>query len=197
LKKALTPLVSTLPSVNLGPSGQASLTISGGNPPYRISQNPDPTLATAQLSNQTNGTGTLVITAAANVATPGTTSIKIKDTDSDEGAPDSPTHNEQEITIVINVSAVPIPVANPVVVQVSSGQTVPVQISGGTPPYQIVTPPNATYASAGFVNPNANPTTLNITGVTNASVAGSTYVKIKGSASSSIDTLRIPITKVP
>ncbi|MEK9138821.1 MAG: hypothetical protein AAB393_17005, partial [Bacteroidota bacterium] len=151
----------------------------------------------AQLTNNPGGTGTLVITAAANVTTPGTTSVKIKDTDSDDNVPDSPTHNEQEITIVINVSAVPIPVANPAAVQVGSGQTVPVQISGGTPPYQIVIPSDPTYVSAAFVNPGVNPATLNITGVSNASAAGSTFVKIKGSASSSIDTLRIPIPKVP
>ena len=87
--------------------------------------------------------------------------------------------------------------ANPSSVTVGSGLIVSVQISGGTAPYQVVTAPDPTYASAAFVDPGVDPAMLHITGVTNASVAGSTYVKVKGSSSSQEDTVRIQITKVP
>ncbi len=96
-------LVSTQSSVNLSPSGQATLTISGGNPPYTVSSDPDPALASVALNNLVNGTATLTITASASVVTPGTTSVKIKDTDGD-----APAHQEQEITIIIIVNPVPI-----------------------------------------------------------------------------------------
>jgi hypothetical protein len=99
------------------------------------------------------------------------------------------------------ITPIPVPAgglnANPPSVTLASGQLRQVQISGGILPYQVVTAPDPTYASAVFVDPNVEPATLNITGVSNASVSGSTYVKVKSSSSSQEDTVRIPITKTP
>jgi hypothetical protein len=96
-------LVASTFSVTLNPGGQATVTISGGNPPYSISREPDPQLATATLTNNPDGTGSLLIRAEAG-AVSGTTSVKVKDTDTHGSFLDSPLHEENEIEIEIRVT---------------------------------------------------------------------------------------------
>jgi hypothetical protein len=97
------PLTANQLSVTLNPSGSTTLTISGGQPPYTISRQPDPSLATARLTNNSDRTGSLVIQAAtANVS--GTTTVRVKDTHS-HGALDNPMNDENEIEITIRISA--------------------------------------------------------------------------------------------
>lgn len=97
-------LIATTLSVTLIPGGQTTVTISGGTPPYTISQLPAASIATATLANNANGSGSLTIQASSqNIS--GTTSVKVKDSD-DHGTPsDSPNHEENEIEITIQVSA--------------------------------------------------------------------------------------------
>lgn len=87
--------------------------------------------------------------------------------------------------------------ATPASVTVGPGQAVNVTISGGTPPYAIDDPPDAAFATAALQNPAAEPATLVITGVTVASAAGSTSVKVKDSAPSPENEVRVQITKMP
>ncbi len=84
--------------VTLAPGAQTTLTISGGNPPYRISRQADTLIAKATLA----GTALTLQAAPANLTR--STSVKIMDTDP-SGTIDSPTHEEQEIEIQIHVSA--------------------------------------------------------------------------------------------
>lgn len=106
-------LVASTFSVTLTPGGQATVTISGGNPPYSISRQPDPLLATATLTNNADGTGTLVIQAASGSVS-GTTSVKVKDSDTHDSFPDAPLHEENEIEIEIRVTATLVSFANQV-----------------------------------------------------------------------------------
>jgi hypothetical protein len=179
--------------VDLGPGQQDVVQIRGGHPPYAILAMPDTNLVSAILTNPDSDPATLTLSAASSIAAEAVTSVKIRDTHED----DSPTHEEDTLTVVIRLHSVLIPIATPNAVTVGRAATVDVQINGGTLPYQIVTPPNPAYASAVFQNTNANPATLHITGVSVASVSGSTFVKVKGSASSQADTVRIQITKIP
>jgi hypothetical protein len=94
--------VSSL-SVTLNPGGQASLVVRGGNPPYTISVQPNAALASATLTNHADGTATLLIQAVAGSVS-GTTSVKIKDTDTHGSASDNPLHEENEIEISIRVT---------------------------------------------------------------------------------------------
>jgi hypothetical protein len=89
--------------VVLNPGARDTVVISGGNPPYTISRHPDAQLATATLVNNTDGTGTLVIGAAAGSVS-GSTTVKVKDTDTHERQLDAPTHEEEEIEIEIRVT---------------------------------------------------------------------------------------------
>ncbi|MEO8166996.1 MAG: hypothetical protein ABI623_02025 [bacterium] len=100
----LTPAfnASTL-SVTLAPGGFTAVTLNGGTPPYTISQQPAANIASATITNNANGIGTLTIQATSqNVS--GTTSIKIKDSDTHGAANTNPGHNENEIEITIVVS---------------------------------------------------------------------------------------------
>lgn len=98
------PLTANQLSATLSPGGSTTLTISGGQPPYTISRQPDPSLATAQLTNNPDRSGSLLIQAvSANVS--GTTTVRVKDSDSHGGAQDSPMHEENEIEISIRISA--------------------------------------------------------------------------------------------
>ncbi|MFN0156487.1 MAG: hypothetical protein ACKVRP_00280 [Bacteroidota bacterium] len=180
-------------SVSLGAGGQATVTISGGSPPYEITEQPDPTLASAVLNNAGQNPATLVITAPSVVNVGGTTTVEISESH-DEDASDALLHG---ITISITVSPAPALVANPTSVTVGPSQAVSVTISNGTPPYVIDTAPNGSLATASFVNPNINPATLTITGVSTASAAGSTSVKVKDSSPSPEREVTIPITKNP
>ncbi len=96
-------LTATTLNVVLNPGGSTVVTISGGNPPYTISRQPDNALATATLVNKPGGTADLTIQAtSANVS--GTTRVKIKDRDVHGSAGDSPDHDENEIEIEIRIS---------------------------------------------------------------------------------------------
>jgi hypothetical protein len=187
------PLRASSSAVSLPPGGQASVAISGGNPPYAISRSPDVALATASLSGTT-----LLITASSSATTGGTTSVRVRDTDLHGSASDGPTHEENEVLIQITILPLGSLVANPSSVIVgSSGSPENVEISGGILPYMIDRQPDAALATAQFVNPNVEPAILAITGVTNASVTGSTSVKIKDSSPSPEKEVTIPISKIP
>lgn len=97
------PLTASTLLVTLSPGGQTTVTISGGNPPYTISRQPDPSLATANLTNNVDRTGSLTIRAASGSVS-GTTSVKVKDSDTHDAPTDAPLHEENEIEIEIRVT---------------------------------------------------------------------------------------------
>lgn len=189
------PFQASTIAVSLGAGGQATVTISGGLPPYTISEAPDPALASASLSNPVVSPTTVVITAA-SVSIGGNTRVKIRDSHSDDAPTDSPQHGN-EITIAISVSATPALIATPSAVTVGTGTAQDVQISGGNPPYRVDTAPNPALASAQILNPNVTPAVLRITGVTTASVSGSTSVKVKDGSSPNEREVTVGITKIP
>jgi hypothetical protein len=89
----------------------------------------------------------------------------------------------------------PPPVVNqltavPPSVTVGSGTTATVSISGGVRPYAISTAPSASLATAVL-----NDTTLTITGVTIASAAGSTSVRVVDGSPSPAKGVTVPVTK--
>jgi len=94
-------------SVSLSPGGSASVTISGGTPPYTISLSPDTAVATASLANLSNGNADLFIAAAMTVVTARTTEVRVEDSDSHDGVLSGPTNRKNEITITISVSPTP------------------------------------------------------------------------------------------
>lgn len=98
------PLTASMFNVTLSPGGQATVLISGGNPPYTISRQPDAALATATLTNKPDQTADLVITAVSG-AVSGRTSVKVKDSDTHDSSLDAPLHEENEIEIEIQVNA--------------------------------------------------------------------------------------------
>lgn len=98
------PLRSSTLSVSLTAGGQASVTISGGSPPYEIHQQPDPSLASAQFVNPNVSPATLLITAPATVAIGGTTQVRIRDSRHSDSMTESPQHDD-ELRIAITVSA--------------------------------------------------------------------------------------------
>ncbi len=97
------PLTASAFVVTLSPGGQTTVTISGGNPPYTISRQPNPSLATATLTNNVDRTGSLTIRAASGTVS-GTTSVKVKDSDTHGAPTDAPLHEENEIEIEIRVT---------------------------------------------------------------------------------------------
>lgn len=105
------PLTASASTVTLIPGGQAIVTISGGNPPYSISRQPDPLLATATLANNADRTGSLVIQAASGGVS-GTTSVKVKDSDTHDSPTDALFHEENEIEIEIRVTPAVVSFAN-------------------------------------------------------------------------------------
>ena len=82
--------------------------------------------------------------------------------------------------------------AAPASVTVAQGQARVVVISGGIQPYVIAEAPDGSLATAAITSD-----TLTITGVTVASVSGSTSVKVKDSSTPPEKEVRVPITKVP
>ena len=92
-------LIATTLSVNLIPGGQTTVTISGGTPPYTISRQPAASIASATLTNNANGSGTVTIQASSQ-NTAGTTSVKMKDADVQGSS------NEIEITIQISATVI-------------------------------------------------------------------------------------------
>jgi hypothetical protein len=100
-------LTASLFSVNLAPGGTATIAISGGTPPYRIDQLPNPQLATAAITNLQDGNAQLHIAAAASVPAAGTTNLTIKDSGTDDSPVDGSASGESEIVITITVGASP------------------------------------------------------------------------------------------
>jgi hypothetical protein len=86
--------------------------------------------------------------------------------------------------------------AVPPSVTVGPGQSVNVLISGGTPPYAITVRPDTSLISALLQNPTSTPVTLVVTGVTVASAAGSTTVRVADSSPVE-QGISIQITKTP
>ncbi len=124
-------------SVTLAPGGQSVVTISGGNPPYSISRQPDSAVATATLTNNSDGTGSLLIRAASG-AVSGTTSVKVKDTDTHGSSLDSPLHEENEIEIEIRVAPAQVSFANEVQPIFTNNCALSgCHVSGGTAPFSL------------------------------------------------------------
>lgn len=98
------PLMASTLSVVLVAGGQASVTISGGLPPYEIQQQPDPLLASAQFVNPGINPATLLITVPTTVSIGGTTQVRIRDAHHDDAMIESPQH-DVELRIDITVSA--------------------------------------------------------------------------------------------
>lgn len=192
------PFAASVLNVQVSPGQQVTVQIVGGVLPYAITEAPDPSLASAQFVNPNVSPASLVISVPANVTIGGTTEVRIGDGDAhdEDVAVGSMLHND-EIAITITVSLVPPLTANPPQVTVGQGQAANVMIGNGTPPYVIAVAPNAAYASAQFVDANANPATLVITGVSVASVSGSTLVKVKDSSPFPQREVSVNITKVP
>ncbi len=86
--------------------------------------------------------------------------------------------------------------AVPPAVTVGPGSSVSVVISGGTPPYVIAAAPDTSLVSALLRNPTTTPETLVITGVTVASAAGSTSVRVVDGSPDPLG-VTVPITKLP
>lgn len=92
-------LSASAASVTLPPGGSRNVTISGGNPPYTVDEQPDPAVAGAALTNNADRTGTLRITAPSTATVGGATSVKIKDTEITSGT------GENEIRIPITIAS--------------------------------------------------------------------------------------------
>jgi hypothetical protein len=75
-------------------------------------------------------------------------------------------------------------------VTIGSGGVAIVAISGGVRPYTVATPPSPALAAAVLSD-----TTLTITGVTIASAAGSTSVRVVDGSPSPAKGVTVPITK--
>ncbi|MBI4536056.1 MAG: hypothetical protein HY708_07240 [Ignavibacteriae bacterium] len=86
--------------------------------------------------------------------------------------------------------------ASPSGVVVSQGQTQNVTITGGVNPYVIATPPNASLATAQFVNANLDTAILSITGAV-TTATGSTSVRVRDSSTPTQREVTIAITKQP
>lgn len=183
-------------TVTLNAGGTATVTITGGVPPYVITESPDSSLASAALQNAEGSPATLVLTAPVALAIGGTTRVGVGDSRADGTSTDAPLHDE-ELIITIVVSPVPSLVAVPSSVTVAQAQAVNVSISGGTPPYAIVEQPDAGLATAVLQNAATEPATLVITGVTVASAAGSTSVKVRDSSPAPAREVSVPVTKIP
>ncbi|MGA9116380.1 MAG: hypothetical protein WB626_06370 [Bacteroidota bacterium] len=189
------PLTATPAVVTLGAGGTAAVAVTGGVPPYRITEHPDSTVAAADLQHAGSAPGLLSITARTQIAEEETTRVRVGD--AAEGTPSEASVSGSEITILIRVNPAPALTALPPSVTVTTGQTVPVTIGNGTPPYEIAESPDAGLASAQFLDPSVTPAILRITGVSIASAAGSTRVKVKDSTPSPEREVTIPITKNP
>ncbi len=184
-------------SVQVNPGQQVTVEISGGVLPYAITESPDPSLATANFVNPNVSPASLVIAVPSTVTIGGTTHVTIGNSHSEEDIVAGALYHDDEITIAITVSLTPPLTATPPQVTVGQSQGANVVIGNGTPPYVIAQAPNAAYASAAFIDANANPATLVITGVSVASVSGSTFVKVRDSSPSPQREVSVNITKIP
>ncbi len=169
-------------SVTLNTGGVVDVLISGGTRPYLVEIAPSSAVATAQFVDPNVEPAHLTITAVSSAG--GVDSVKVKDSSVD---------SVKQITIPITIHGVLTASPNPVIV--GQGQLVSVTIGAGAPPYVITVLPNPAYiASAVFANSNVTPATLNITGVSTASVSGSTSLKVNDS-SNPFREITVQITK--
>ncbi|MDH4070535.1 MAG: hypothetical protein OEV30_08925 [Ignavibacteria bacterium] len=102
-----TPVVANPAAVNITPGGSAVVQVSGGRPPYFISDAPDPSVATASLGDSTQSPVTLTINAAASAVVGTMTDVSVGDADeaSGSGAGQRVAHGDNEVTIDITISA--------------------------------------------------------------------------------------------
>ncbi|MDR3519786.1 MAG: hypothetical protein P4L63_02785 [Candidatus Pacebacteria bacterium] len=154
---------TALQKISAGVGSSTNITISNGTAPYSIQSEPDSTIALGLISDNV-----LTIIGVA----PGNTSIILQDS--------STPANTITLQIVIgSESSLSVPA-----VSANIGSTTNVTISGGTPPFAIITPSNSSIASA-LVSGN----TLTVIG----STAGTTSVTIQDSFSPE-QTINVPIT---
>jgi hypothetical protein len=151
-------------SVSVGTGNSVTLTLSGGTQPYSIQTQPNSNIAITQI---TNSNSLLIAGLAA-----GNTSVSLEDSAG------------QTVNLSIAVGTESPLVATPTTVSVTGNGSASSTISGGTPPYSIVTQPTSGTASA-FLSGN----TLNVTGAS----TGNTSVTVQDSYSPA-ETITIPIT---
>ena len=180
---AATPvLVASPPVVTVGLGQQVLVSISNGTPPYVITESAIDSIATAAFENANVTPATLVISGATAA---GSTSVRIRDS--------SPLA-QREVRVHISVTEAPPLTANPPLVSAEPGQQISVSISGGVTPYIIAEPPSPGISTAAFVDANAEPATLLVTGVASS---GSTSIRILDSSPAPQHEVRIPISAVP
>jgi hypothetical protein len=102
-----TGLTASTFAVSLSPGESTTVIINGGHPPYRISRPPVATLASASLTNLTNGNGELVITAATTAGASGTTEVRVAESDVNDLFLKSLANSSNEIVIAIAVNVSP------------------------------------------------------------------------------------------
>ncbi len=140
--------------------------ISGGMPPYSIRQIESPSLVNVQISGNTITTKGL---------SSGQTTMIVKDSS-------LPTKSAVVNITVTNIQMLQVAPSD---VFANVGQIINTSISGGTPPYSILTPSNATIANSQIWN-----SSILINGVS----SGQTYVVVKDSSVPDPQTINVPIT---
>jgi hypothetical protein len=175
-------LTASLSTVSVSPGGQVPVTISGGTPPFIITDGGNAALCSAAFDNPDVTPATLRISGV-STSSGGSTRVKIKDSGH------SP---EQELEIDIIVTAPGVLPANPSSVTLIAGGAADVSISGGTRPYVVEIAPNSAFATALFVDASAEPAHLIVTALLGAS--GIDSVRVKDSSVDSLKRTTIPIT---
>ncbi len=165
-----TPSLSTAEtSFDVALNAQRTIVITGGAGRYSVKSIADETVASVSISSAAPGPSN-----AQNVTISGkkigSTSIVLQDSG-----------KIAEITLTVSVKMM---AANPSAVSVKKGSSKTIQLSGGIMPYQILTMPNSSIASA-----TLSSSTLNIRG----DGVGSTTVTVKDNSNPS-NSISIPIT---
>jgi len=101
-----TPVTATPASVTLAPGQQTTVVISGGTPPYGVTDSADANVATVELQNPTGDSPSLVITALTTASAGTATSVSVGDADEfgEGGALGRTAHGEDEVTIPITIA---------------------------------------------------------------------------------------------
>ena len=147
-------LIAKPNSVNLSIDANDTVAISGGKPPYSIHTQPKSNVARANIFATR-----LIITGVGE----GSSSVKVKDS----------TDQIATVYIVVAASGVPIHLtARPNIANVPIAESDTISLSGGTPPYEIRTQPQASVAHATIIENK-----LIVTGVG----SGTTNVEVKDS----------------
>ena len=147
-------LIAKPSSVDVAIDANDTVSISGGKPPYSIHTQPKSNVARAGIVG-----ARLIITGIGE----GSSSVKVKDS------------ADQIATVYIVVVASGVPshlTARPDIANVPIAESDTISLSGGTPPYDIRTPPRASVAHA-IINGNK----LIVTGI----ASGTTNVEVKDS----------------